>query len=200
MTLSILKKNILFNSNRSLTSSLIWTNIIVFIAVKITDSDNESSYLLIGANCKDLTFNSQQYWRLISSLFIHYNFLHLIVNMFALWGIGLSLEKRINKLKYVVIYLLTGILAGLSVLFHPKITLGSSGAIMGLTGLLVFEKLHSSTLSKQMILHNGIPLLVGFIVELYLSDIIDVVAHLIGLLSGSLIGLLTYRNKILDVM
>jgi membrane associated rhomboid family serine protease len=79
-------------------------------------------------------------WELITYLFLHGGWFHIIFNMFALWMFGSDLESRWGGKQFLFYYFLTGIGAGildvtLSALFHPAIpsaTIGCSGAVYGL--------------------------------------------------------------------
>jgi membrane associated rhomboid family serine protease len=79
-------------------------------------------------------------WELVSYLFLHWGFFHIIFNMFALWMFGSDLERLWGRKEFLFYYFLTGIGAGvldvlLNALFPsgvPTATLGASGAIYGL--------------------------------------------------------------------
>ena len=78
-----------------------------------------------------------QPWRFVSAIFLHGSLLHLLYNMFALALFGLFLEGLIGSKRFVLIFLVSGILANLvSILFYPS-SLGASGAIFGVIGALI---------------------------------------------------------------
>lgn len=80
-----------------------------------------------------------QYWRLVTSGFLHESYLHIIFNMWSLWFVGRSLEPAIGRWNFAGIYM-ASLLAGSfgSLVFSPKIaTLGASGAIFGVFGALI---------------------------------------------------------------
>ncbi len=90
-------------------------------------------------------------WQLVSYLFLHGTFFHILFNMFALWMFGSELERLWDSRQFLVYFLLTGIGAGLfdvllNVFFPPAFptaTIGSSGAVYGLLlayGLLFPER------------------------------------------------------------
>ncbi len=81
-----------------------------------------------------------QYWRFLTSIFLHGGPLHLIYNLFALGLFGTILENLIGGKKFLFIFFITGILANLiSVNFYEN-SLGASGAIFGVIGALIVIK------------------------------------------------------------
>jgi membrane associated rhomboid family serine protease len=86
------------------------------------------------------------YLTLLSSMFMHGSFMHLFGNMLYLWIFGDNLEHRLGRVRYLVFYLLCGLIASLSHVFMNASSyipsLGASGAISGVLGgyLLLFPK------------------------------------------------------------
>jgi membrane associated rhomboid family serine protease len=82
---------------------------------------------------------NHQYWRLITSGFLHESFLHILFNMWSLWFVGRSLEPAIGRWNFAGIYM-ASLLAGSfgTLAFEPGVpTLGASGAIFGVFGALI---------------------------------------------------------------
>lgn len=143
-----------------------------------------------GANYTPLTA-SGQWWRLLSSTFLHAGIIHLANNMFALFFVGIFLESSIGSKKFLFIYLLTGIIASItSLIVHDSmISLGASGAIFGMYGLLIalmILKYLDKNLTTMLWISVGI--FVGINLIMGLSGGIDMAAHLGGLISGFIIG------------
>ncbi|HLO91890.1 MAG TPA: rhomboid family intramembrane serine protease [Lentimicrobium sp.] len=137
---------------------------------------------------------SGDWWRLVTSVFLHGGALHLITNMFALMYVGIMLEPLLGKIKFLLVYLITGILASCVSMWWSieNIKVGASGAIFGLYGIflaLLVKKSFVNALRKQflisVIIFIGYNLLVGFS-----NEGIDNAAHIGGLLSGFLAGLI----------
>jgi rhomboid protease GluP len=141
-----------------------------------------------------------EWWRLISGMFMHANFIHLFMNMVGLYLCGMFCENNIGTLKFTMAYFITGIAAGItSIEWHntPVVSVGASGAIFGLYGtllaLLVFKKIEPITRRIMLIfvgITAGYNLLVGF-----LSEGIDNSAHIGGLIAGFLIGCYFARSN-----
>jgi membrane associated rhomboid family serine protease len=78
------------------------------------------------------------YWPLLTSMFLHGGWLHLVGNMWTLWIFGDNVEERMGPLRFALFYLLTGLVAGLTHgLTNPSSTIptvGASGAIAGVLG------------------------------------------------------------------
>ncbi|MEN2400449.1 rhomboid family intramembrane serine protease [Flavobacterium sp. MC2016-06] len=145
-----------------------------------------------GANFRPITTDGQ-WWRLLTSTFMHGGIMHLATNMFGLLFIGLFLEPVLGKKRYLLIYLATGIFASLASIwwYDATVSVGASGAIFGLYGLFiallltkVFPKEFSNAFLVSTLIFVGFNLLMG------LTGGIDNAAHIGGLLSGFIIGII----------
>lgn len=128
-----------------------------------------------------------QYWRLLSSGFLHENVLHIGFNMYLLYLLGMMLEPALGSLKFAAIYF-TSLLAGsFGVLFATSSpSLGASGAVFGLMGAAVVE-LRARRVS---VMESGIGglIIINLILSFTLANI-SVGAHVGGLIGGALAGL-----------
>lgn len=178
-----------------ITPILINLNLLIFIIMVATGINvfkpATESMIIWGANIKTLTLEGQ-WWRLLSSCFIHFGIFHIVLNMFALAFIGSWLEPYLGKVKFIIAYLLTGIAASLASLWWHDFTIsaGASGAIFGLMGIFIAmltTKLIEPDLRKGLLtyvsLYAGYSLINGL-----LKGGVDNAAHIGGLLSGILIG------------
>jgi membrane associated rhomboid family serine protease len=162
-------------------------------AIDVHDNDALTT-TLIAYGAKDNSLMLQgQYWRFIMPIFLHANALHIGLNMFNLVVLGVFLERLYGHLRFLLIYLLTGVIGVIaSFYFAPQeISVGASGAIFGLVGAYsIFVLVH-----RRAFPYGGIPALLWLliIVTLNLSigffvSNVDNYAHLGGLLSGCLLG------------
>ncbi|KRF63145.1 hypothetical protein ASG99_22995 [Bacillus sp. Soil768D1] len=139
-----------------------------------------------------------QWWRLITPIFLHSTFSHLLFNGFSLAIFGPSLEKFLGSFKFTIFFLVTGILANIATFLVKPLTyshIGSSGAIFGLLGfflyLVMFNKSNFSNNEKNTIYTlTGIAIIMTFI-----QPQINVVGHLAGLVTGVLTAPLYLRKK-----
>ena len=127
----------------SVTMTLIALNVIVFVAEFVTGGPliNGSSGVVVndGVLFGPLIVHQHEYWRLITSGFLHDGLLHILFNMFFLWIVGPQLETAIGSFNFAVVYFVS-LLAGSfgALLFQPDVpTLGASGALFGLLGALM---------------------------------------------------------------
>lgn len=179
------------------TPILMGINIIVFMLMICTGvsffEPDAQSMIAWGANSTIITLDGQ-WWRLLSNCFIHFGIIHLLLNMYALVFVGLLLEPFLGRGKFIAAYLLTGIAASLASLWWHDYTVsaGASGAIFGLYGAFI-AVLTTNQIERAM--RNGLLINIGVFVLYNLvygsfKGGIDNAAHLGGLLSGLLIGLL----------
>ncbi len=147
-----------------------------------------------GANYRPNIMNGE-YWRLFTSTFLHGGLMHLLMNMYGLFFIGLFLEPILKYKIFVLLYLTTGIIASIcSVWWHTAtVSVGASGAIFGMYGIflaLLLTKLFPKDFQKSFLINTLI--FVGYNLLYGLTGGIDNAAHIGGLLSGMLIGFLMY--------
>ena len=90
-----------------------------------------------GATASDHVL-AGQWWRLITGAFVHVTLLHILLNMWCLWNLGLFGEPLLGRRGLVAVYLLTGA-AGmlLSFAFNAFLVAGASGAVFGIAGILI---------------------------------------------------------------
>jgi rhomboid protease GluP len=135
-----------------------------------------------------------EYWQLFTSMFVHFGFLHIIFNMFALYYFGRLNETAFSTRSYLMIYLGSGLLGNVVSLYMlPSATLsgGASGAIFGLVGSYVAIARKAS--------HMGVALLYAVMMLVY-SGVgfggmdVNNFAHVFGFAGGLALGLLLSRS------
>jgi rhomboid protease GluP len=190
--------------SHELTVILIGINVLVFalmIVFGVSPIQPRVDQLLQwGASHGGYTLFLHQYWRLLTSNYIHIGLFHLLVNMYCLWGLGKLIEVFYSRKDYLLLYTYTGIAGSiLSVWTHPGITsAGASGAVFGLAGVLLttlkFGRLPireeaRKLLFREILQFAGINLVIGIFVLR-----VDNAGHLGGLLSGALVGAVLGRH------
>ncbi|MGE5628282.1 MAG: rhomboid family intramembrane serine protease [Solirubrobacterales bacterium] len=196
----ILQKNIdNKKTGLSVSNILIGVNIIIYIITaylsgNIFDS-NINVLIFLGAKVNSLIL-SGEYYRLITSMFLHGGLVHIGFNMYALYSLGPFVEKIFGRKKFTIIYFFSGILSSImSFVFSPDISIGASGAIFGLLGAaLIFGLKNKNKIGKEFMMNIivviGINLFMGFSIPN-----IDNFAHMGGLIGGILCTTLFYWKK-----
>jgi len=161
---------------------------IIMYLLSITLTDNfTTSLLILGANNRGLVLNGDIF-RLISSIFLHGNILHLFVNMYSLWIIGSQVETYLGKFRYLIIYLLSGLMGNLfSIVFlENSLSVGASGAIFGLMGCLLYFGYHYRLYLSNALTNQIIPIIILNLVFGFSVSGIDNASHIGGLIGGYL--------------
>lgn len=183
------------------TYTILVINIVAWILMSFTGvimGWNQSTQLLyFGAKINQLIVQGE-YWRLFTAMFLHVGLLHLFFNSYALYLYGPAVEKLFGKLKFSLVYVVSGLMGSLlSYLFSPNPAAGASGAIFGLMGSLLYFRKEKRSLFQRifgpgLLMIIGINLIYGFI-----QPGIDNWGHIGGLLGGFLTGnaLGLYREK-----
>ncbi len=90
-----------------------------------------------------------QWWRLVTAVFLHAGLFHIGMNLWCLFDLGPEVESLFSTPKFVVLYLVTGVFGFIvSDWWSPVLSIGASGAIMGLIGLLIGASFHHGQLGK----------------------------------------------------
>jgi rhomboid protease GluP len=165
--------------------------------------------------------NHGQWVRVLTATFMHLNPLHLIINMWCLWNLGLLGEPLLGRRGLVCVYMLTGIAGNLcslgfnSFMKHDGMVVGASGAIFGISGILIvllsnkrlslpWEELRS--LRRSVVQFAVLNVLIGIAPQIIMGMTspkssahaspqlemlthVDNMAHLGGLFCGLLMGL-----------
>ncbi len=142
--------------------------------------------LTLGAN-NFLLLKSGEVWRLLSYMFIHASLIHLLVNMYSLYILGTQVETFVGKVKFLIIYILSGICGGLLSAFiggSSVISVGASGAIFGLAGALLYFGYHYRTYLGNALRRQIIPVVVMNLAIGFLVEGIDNYCHIGGLIGG----------------
>ncbi len=175
----------MYSSVPEVTSALISINLGLYVMTAPTLLE-ANRYVLLYFGSSGLYLMHGRYYTLITSMFLHANILHIGLNMYALYILGKVVELSLGKVKYLLMYFISGVAGNLlSAFLDPRtVGVGASGAIMGLLGYMVAMeyrvtgKLSSSTIFIALFVIFG-----GF------SANVDVLAHAGGFIVGLIWGL-----------
>ncbi|MBL0742781.1 rhomboid family intramembrane serine protease [Chryseolinea lacunae] len=153
-----------------------------------------------GANFNPFTLGGEP-WRLITSMFLHFGVIHLLMNMYALYVLGNDLEPAIGSVRFTLVYFICGIGAGLaSLLFNLYAnSAGASGALFGLFGYRLGAELIGSYHDRQRLSTVIINFIIFVVVNTFisLSFSVDLAAHVGGCVVGLALAVLHFRFKVL---
>ena len=179
--------------------------IILFILMELSGgSTNSQTLLKYGANL-DVLVKNGEYYRLFTCIFLHIGIMHLLCNMYSLYIIGREVENLFGKIKYIIIFILSGIFGSImSLAFtHNTISAGASGAIFGLLGALLYFGMHYRTYLGEAIKRSIIPIIVVNLIIGFFAEGIDLAAHIGGLVGGVLVAMMVGvpdKSKIKDII
>ena len=173
------------------TLILLGVNVLVFFFVEFQGSSYDSDFMIrMGALYDPLFLQDHEFYRLITHFFLHFGFDHLFNNMVSLLILGYSLEQIMGRVRFVSIYFLSGILAGIASIVYniyigqESVSCGASGAIYGLMGallvmLIVGNRGRFSTEVPRYLLYIAISIYSGI-----QDSNIDNAAHIGGFVAG----------------
>jgi membrane associated rhomboid family serine protease len=186
----------LLTSRPIVTQILIGINVAVFLYGASSGGggvvfDGRNDLLVNGGLNAFAIDHNGEWWRIITSGFLHFGILHLAFNMYALWILGGQLEAALGRWRFLASYataLVAGALGAL-ILSPDALTAGASGAIYGLLGVAI-----AASRSRGISLWDsglGGVLLVNLLITFGVSNI-SIGGHLGGLAGGFACGYLIY--------
>jgi membrane associated rhomboid family serine protease len=178
--------------------AIIAINLLIYaILALLSQSFDISLNVLIHAGAQQTAYieATGQYWRIFTAMFLHVSLLHVGLNMLSLFFIGRVVETFYGTWRYLVIYLVSGIVGGLATFFlQPDVwAVGASGAIFGVFGALgVLYVANRSAMGRygaaaiaNWLLWLALNLVLGF------SDPnIGIIDHIGGLIAGIVLAFL----------
>ncbi len=185
-----------------MTTGLIAINLIMFIITISTGGFEIENLVRLGAMVPAFVAGGE-YFRILSSMFLHGGWLHFVMNMMALYYLGMAMERGIGSFRYFALYLLSGLGGSLAIVLFGapyEVTIGASGALFGImAGMLYitfrrknwFTPASNRSIRTMMILNLAITFLVpsisvyghlgGFVVGFFASfPLIPKYPHFLG--------------------
>lgn len=149
-----------------------------------------------GANIRVLTLDGE-WWRLITSTFLHIGLFHLIMNLYALIYIGFVLEPLVGGRRFLLVYILSGLVGSVASLWFNEhvVSAGASGAIFGMFGMflvLLLTDIIPKVIRWQLLLAVSIFILYNLVSGI--KGNVDNEAHIGGLLAGMFCGLVLLKS------
>ena len=193
----------------AITVVLIAINVLVFIILSMGGMTEDAYYMFQnGAMFTPAVLSGEEYYRMFTCMFMHFGFDHLFNNMVSLLVLGKHVEPLVGKVRFLLIYLLSG-LGGNILSFVVEVytqdyavSAGASGATFGLTvellSLVLLNRGRIGTITK-----NGVLFMIALsLYNGFASSGVDNMAHIGGLVTGFLLtGVLCwnlYRKRRTD--
>jgi rhomboid protease GluP len=184
----------LFSRNAWATQLLIILNLVMFLAeTRLGGATNGETLYRLGGLFGPAV-RAGEWWRLCASLFLHWGWLHLAMNMLALWVLGPFAEAALGSIRYLFVYLLSGIGSMWAVLMwssaanRDQLTVGASGCVMGLIGATGALMLRGWLRERALIAKRR---LTGVLIIVVMQTTFDLLVPHVSMtahLSGAMIG------------
>lgn len=181
-----------------ITIILMAMNIVYFFILEYMGSTENTLFMLKhGALYYANVFQKHEYYRLVTCMFMHFGFAHLLNNMFSLYLLGSEAEKFYGKIRFTIIYVVSGIFASLSSVLYQQsiggysISAGASGAIYGVMGALLVRIVEGRRKNMSAFSKMGLVLIL-LIMAGQNSGNVDNIAHIGGFVTGMICGIVSY--------
>ena len=188
-------------SRKKMNLLMVTVNIVIFLAFSVMGDTQDGYFMLDHGACFSPYVQNGEYYRLFTSMFLHFGVYHLVNNMICLIFLGDQLEAVVGPVKYLLIYIVGG-LAGniLSVALEVRageaaISAGASGAIFAVIGALLYIVIRNRGRLGEL---SGRRLAIMTILSVgqgFMDTGTDNAAHIGGLIGGFILAVLLYRKK-----
>ena len=168
------------------TLGIIFINFVVFLLMYILGNGSTDSNTLVkfGALYKPFVLNGD-YFRIVTTAFLHIGVIHLLVNNYSLYVLGSQMESFLGKFKFLFVYLVSAISGSLmSLIFTDALSAGASGAIFGLLGSMLYFGYNYRVFLGNVLKSQIIPLIILNLFIGFVLPGIDNAAHIGGLVGG----------------
>lgn len=188
---------------------IVLINVLVFIVIQNTTLFGGNNQVIeSGGLSWYLVKEAGQVYRIISSMFLHADVSHLFNNMLLLLFIGSILEKVAGKVRYLIIYFASGIIAAISSMGYNMlreygkvlneritISIGASGAIFGVVGAILFIIIAGRGRLEYISFRQIVLFIILSLYNGFANTQIDQAAHIGGFLAGFILTALLYSVK-----
>lgn len=183
-------KQLIKSDNYYCTFAILIINFLVFALMELNGGSTQINVLIsFGAIEPERIFVKHEYFRLLSNMFIHIGIIHLLANSLSLYIFGTRAEKYMGKLKFIIIYILSGIgCAVSSLIFTPGISAGASGAIFGIMGSIFIYSIFNKISIDGFDLYFIILFIIISIAAGFVNSNVDNAGHIGGFITGIVIS------------
>ncbi len=182
---------------RKMNLMMVIVNVAVFLVLSVLGETEDGQFMLrFGAAWTPFILEKGQYWRLVTSMFLHFGIVHLIYNMLCLIYMGDLLERFLGPWRYLIIYLLGGIGGNIASLLWDvhtgsnAVSAGASGAIFAVIGALCVIAWKGKGRIRELPLKRLGIMTVLMLAQGFTEVATDNAAHVGGMLTGLVLGFL----------
>lgn len=188
------------------TYALIAVNVVVYLSLYLYGNPESEQTLRNFGALSPLLVEQGQWWRLLTSMFLHAGIAHILFNMTSLFAIGTLAERLYGSSKFLAIYLGSGLIGSLASFGYAVATgnlnvlgVGASGAIFGVAGCLLTVRFQQSDIIPQQlrdrVSSSLLPLVLISLIFAFLTPYVDNGAHLGGLAGGMALSFVFALDK-----
>lgn len=173
-----------------ITYALIVLNIMVYLFMLLYDTVDQTYFYALANDYEGI--QNGQIYRLITSMFLHSDIIHIACNMYALYILGPVVERYYGKTKFLIIYMLSGILGSIfsaAFMSADTISIGASGAIFGLLGSIAYFTYYYRATLQGLLRSQILPVILLNLALGFMIPGIDVSGHIGGLIGGILVSM-----------
>jgi rhomboid protease GluP len=175
---------------------LIAVNVTIFLLVYRGGSEVSGKVLVDSGALVPSLVQGGEWWRLFTAIFLHASIPHILFNMTSLFAIGVLAERLYGSLKFLAIYLGSGLIGSLVSFGYAVVSgtslsdphVGASGAIFGIAGALLTIRFQRSEVIPQRVraqISGWLIALVGINLAIsFVTPYVDNSAHIGGLIGG----------------
>jgi len=179
-----------YGKRAHITYALIAGNVIIFIL-----SNSICTGLVETCVLSREAIRAGRWYTLFTYMFIHANYQHLLFNMFVLGACGYKLENLAGRSKFIILYIISGLVGGLAgMLFTDNGLIGSSGAVYGIIGAMLVIAVINRDKMKYYLSELIVVIVAGMIESLVFMPM-SMAVHMFGFLSGAVIIILSRRGR-----
>lgn len=181
---------------------IIAVNLIIFFVAEIFGDTNDAMYMLKLGGAYTPYILDGEWYRLVTSIFLHFGIEHLFNNMLLLLFLGDMLEELVGKWRYLLIYfgggLLGNILSMLVELYHEDmaVSAGASGAVFAVIGGIFVVLLKTRETIQDISASRVLLVIVLSVYHGFQSTGVDNIAHIGGALGGIILTTVLYQIRL----
>ncbi len=190
------------NQHRYITPvnvTLAAVNVAVFVILEILGDTSSAAFMLThGAMYPPAVLYGGEWWRLVTSAFIHFGISHLLNNLVLLVCLGSYLERAYGKIRFLILYLVCAVGSSLVSMGHMlytgdlAVSGGASGVVFGMIGALLFLVLYIRGWVEELSLRRFLLMMELSLYYGFSTTGVDNAAHVGGLIIGFLVGVVFF--------